>query len=157
MKVMTQIEAQEMVREMLEHESVEPEPQGGDDLQAEAQEPELESIDEVGTPEGFLDSIEEGMAKIRAAEEKLRKHAEAMYKMTDWNDHQGANLYLAQKVLKDKKLTEIGKGIQQIHSAIGSMPSQLIEFRERVYWPMLEAAMKSKFRPDEVNILMQGF
>jgi hypothetical protein len=101
--------------------------------------------------------VEEGMAKIRAAEEKLRKHAEAMYKMTDYNDHQGANLYLAQKVLKDKKLTAIAKGIQALHNAIGSMPPPLRDLRENVLWPMMKQAMNKKFHPSEVEILMKGF
>ena len=101
--------------------------------------------------------LPEGEELEEAKGSPMEKHAVAIYKMTDWNDHSGARLYLAEKVLKDKKLTTIAKAIQTIHDQVGSMPTSLSQFRDVDFLRMLEAAAKRKLSSEDYNLIMQSF
>lgn len=50
-------------------------------------------------------------------------------KMTDRNDHTEARIFVAEKVLKDKKLAKMYRAVDEIASIMGEMPSQLGDFR----------------------------
>ncbi|MBW2170182.1 MAG: hypothetical protein JRG69_13160 [Deltaproteobacteria bacterium] len=160
MRNMTQNDAQSMIEDILKAEHIDPvEPVAEEPERDEVQEPiseikTVESIEEEPLMDA-PDELDEGQWQKFQAD--LQKHADAIYKLTDYNDHQGAMVYLALKVLKDKKLTAIAKALQTLHEAVGHMPPDLINFRDRTLKPMLDAATKKKFRPDEYDIIMGGF
>jgi hypothetical protein len=111
---------------------------------------ELEPISEIKTFE--YDEIDE------ESDRAMQLHAKLLSKMTDYNDHSGAVLYLAQKVLKDKKLTKIAKAIQDIHQTVGSMPYHLGQFRSTEFWNgWLEPAAKRKLSPEDYTLIMNSF
>lgn len=99
-------------------------------------------------PDG--DELDESMTAIQA-------HGKMIARMTDRNDHQGAMLYVAERVLKDKKLTTMAKAIQDIHGALGHMPRELINFRDHILWPRVEAAVNDKFSPGDAVFLLGKF
>lgn len=145
--IMTQNDVQEMITEILEVERVGPvEP-----VIEEPMEPveELEPISEIKTFEP--EEIDE------AASDQMQKHAKIIYKMTDYNDHQGALLYLAQKVLKDKRLTRIAKALQELHSALGGMPPELGSFRSKYLYPVLMDLAKKKLSPEDYELIHNSF
>ena len=68
-------------------------------------------------------------------------------KMTDRNDHSGALLEAA-KMLKAKRLVEVMKGIVAIHKAEGSMPVELMRYRDSIMRRLMKLA-KSKLSPED--------
>jgi len=89
---------------------------------------------------------------------QMQKHAETIAKMTDHNDHSGAVLYLAQKVLKDRKSTKIAKAIVDIHEVLGGMPFHLGQFRSVEFWKgYLEPTAKKKLSPEDYDLIMGSF
>lgn len=146
--VMTQSDVQEMITEILEVERIGPvepvvEPK---EFFGEA---ELEPISEIKTFEP--EEIDE------AASDQMQKHAKVIYKMTDYNDHQGALLYLAQKVLKDKRFTKITKALQDLHNALGGMPPELGSFRSKFLYPVLMDLAKKKLSPEDFDAIHNSF
>ena len=129
MSNMTTADAQAMIEEVLEAERV------GDPV-ADALDPNL----------------------VEAAAGDMQKHADAIYKMTDWNDHSGAVLYLCQKVLKDRKLTKIAKMIVDLHNTIGSMPFHLGQFRSVEFWNgFVKPTAKKKLSQEDYDLIMGSF
>lgn len=84
--------------------------------------PAFEALESYRNSRADSTSIEEGKDVI--GQELLDKIAE----LTDENDHNGAVMVLAQ-FLKEKKHIRIMKAIQELHSAYGHMPSELIDLR----------------------------
>jgi hypothetical protein len=95
-------------------------------------------------PEG--DELDEAMTAIQA-------HGKMIARLTDSNDHQGALLYVAERVLRDKKLTEMTRALQMLHNALGHMPRELINLRDHVIWPKIRFAVEAKFGDDAARLL----
>ena len=62
-------------------------------------------------------------------------------KLTDYNDHTGARIEGA-KILKDKKLEDVFKAIEVIHSYFGHLPSSLSTIRSEMDKKMFAIAKK---------------
>lgn len=75
--------------------------------------------------------------------------AKKLQKMTDNNQHSETVLELA-KLLFDKKYQKIAQAIIDIHDAEGSMPVNLVKYREEIRNKLLDK-IKSKFSKEDYD------
>jgi hypothetical protein len=85
----------------------------------------------------------------------ISKHVEKIAKMTDQNEHCEAVTYLAEKVVGDKKLTEMSKAIEVLHHGLGEMPPGLGQIRDMVRNRLIEMA-REKY-PEYADAIYKAF
>ena len=86
------------------------------------------------------DDVREAFAAPKVDDRILKQVA----KLTDANDHTGARILLATKVLKNRKIASIYDHIGEISSLMGYLPSELDTLRYYVDKNMLKKALNQK-------------
>ena len=92
-------------------------------------------------------------AKAKGISPEIQQHADKLAKMTDENQHSEALVYIAEKVLKDKRLTTMTKALLDLHMGIGAMSTGLGMVRNQDIWPRLDAMLKSKLSSEEYDAI----
>jgi hypothetical protein len=87
--------------------------------------------------------------------EKLYAHAHKLYELTDWNDHTGHVVYLASKVVRDKKAAAAARDIETLHEFFGHMPFELGQVREEIRQQLM-VQLERKLGPKDYE-LFQGW
>lgn len=90
----------------------------------------------------------------QAKYEKLYAHAQKLYEMTDWNDHTGHVVYLAAKVVRNKKAAEAARHIQALHEFFGHMPYELGQVREGIRQSLM-SELERKLGPKEYEFFLK--
>ncbi len=91
----------------------------------------------------------------QAKYEKLYAHAQKLNEMTDYNDHTGHVVYLASKIVRDKKAASAARNIETLHDFFGHMPHELGEVREEIRQRLM-AQLERKLGPKDYE-LFQGW
>lgn len=91
----------------------------------------------------------------QAKYEKLYAHAQKLYELTDWNDHTGHVVYLASKVVRDKKAAAAARDIEALHEFFGHMPFELGQVRLEIQNSLMDQ-LKKKLGPKDYEIF-QGW
>jgi hypothetical protein len=77
-------------------------------------------------------------------------------KMTDRNDHVGALVFAAEKVLKDKKLVAAIEAVGELHNFYGHMPTSLGEVKHDLYKTTM-ARLKRQLSPEDYEAIHSVF
>ena len=85
--------------------------------------------------------------------EKLYAHAHKLYELTDWNDHTGHVVYLATKVVRDKKAAAAARHIETLHDFFGHMPYELGQVRDEIQKNLYDQ-LKRKLGPKDYDIFL---
>lgn len=86
--------------------------------------------------------------------EKLYEHAQKLYEMTDWNDHTGHVVYLASKVVRDKKAAAAARHIETLHDFFGHMPYELGQVREEIRQSLM-SQLERKLGPKDFDLFLR--
>ena len=89
----------------------------------------------------------------QAKYEKLYAHAQKLYELTDYNDHTGHVVYLASKVVRDKKATAAARHIESLHDFFGHMPFELIQIRDEIQKNLYDQ-LKRKLGPKDYDLFL---
>lgn len=92
-----------------------------------------------------MKSTQEFLAEV--ASSKNAKKIDQIAQMTDYNNHNGAMIEGA-KLLGAKKLQKIFESIAAIQDAEGSMPPDLMKYRQYKYKEMMKLAKKQMLAGD---------
>lgn len=103
----------------------------------------------------YLESmdVDGGSEELDEAKNAMKMHASRLAKMTDENAHSEALVYLASKVLKNKKLAKMAKAMSDIQDVMSYLPPELRKFsNEEIYEPCMRLA-KINLSPEDYEMI----